>query len=53
MTKKVFDDSWKIWIWSNIARGCDKDDIFKTLHENGIDYELIRDELNYEPTVEK
>ena len=53
MTKKVFDDSWKIWIWSNIARGCDKDDIFKTLHENGFDYELIRDELNYAPTVEQ
>jgi prolyl 4-hydroxylase len=52
MAQTQFDDSWKIWIWSNVARGCDKDGIFKILHENGFDYVLIREELNYEPSVE-
>jgi prolyl 4-hydroxylase len=48
MTQKQFDDSWKIWIWSNVARGCSKDGIFKILHENGFDNDTIRKELNYE-----
>ncbi len=52
MTQKQFDDSWKIWIWSNVASGCDKDGIFKILHEKGFDYDTIREELNYEPSVE-
>lgn len=51
MTLKTFDDRWKIWIWTNISRGCDKDGIFKILSENGFDYDAIKQELNYEPAV--
>jgi len=52
MTKKKFDDGWKIWIWSNIGRGCDKEGIFKILSDNGFDYETIKNELDFEPSVD-
>ena len=52
MAETQFDDSWKIWIWTNVSRGCDKDGIFKILHDAGFDYDAIRAELNYEPSVD-
>lgn len=51
MKEKHFDDSWKIWIWSNVGRGCDKQGIFKILYDKGFDYDAIKQELNYEPSV--
>jgi prolyl 4-hydroxylase len=52
MPETHFDDSWKIWIWSNVDRGCDKDELFKILYDNGFGYTAIRDELNYEPSID-
>jgi prolyl 4-hydroxylase len=52
MNENVFDDNWKIWIWSNIGRGCAKDGVFKILHDKGFDYQAIKQELNYEPSVD-
>ncbi|MDX2476060.1 MAG: 2OG-Fe(II) oxygenase [Gammaproteobacteria bacterium] len=52
MTKKEFDDDWKIWIWSNVGRGCAKEGIFKILIDNGFDYDSIKNELDFEPSVD-
>ncbi len=51
MKKTEFDDDWKIWIWSNVARGCAKDGIFRILIDNDFDYGAIKKELNYEPST--
>ena len=48
MVRTHFDDEWKQWIWHNVGRGCDKDDIFQILLEHGFSYELIRNELSHE-----
>ncbi len=48
--KTIFDDDWKIWIWTNVSRGCSKAGIFKILTDNGFSYGAIKQELNYEPT---
>jgi prolyl 4-hydroxylase len=50
-TGSVFNDSWKIWIWSNVARGASKDAIFKHLVESGFSWTQAREELSYEPAV--
>ncbi|MBL4672670.1 MAG: 2OG-Fe(II) oxygenase [Arenicella sp.] len=44
-------DDWKIWIWHNVGRGCSKDDIFKQLIERGFAWNVVKVELNYEPSV--
>jgi prolyl 4-hydroxylase len=44
-------DSWKIWIWNNVARGCSKDSIFKQLIEHGFAWHVARTELNHEPSI--
>lgn len=41
---------WKLWIWSNIVNGYDKESIFNVLLNNGFDYNLIKRELEIEPT---
>ncbi len=51
MNENIFDDNWKVWIWSNIGRGCDKDGVFKILIDKGFEYEVIKQELNYEPSI--
>ena len=45
----VFSDSWKVWIWHNVGRGCGKDGIAKVLLEQGFSLEDICVELGYEP----
>ena len=52
MKERIFSDHWKIWIWSNVDRGCDKDGIFKILSENGFGYNDIVEELGHEPAEE-
>lgn len=52
MKKTKFDDSWKTWIWSNVGRGCAKEGIFKILIDNGFDYDSIKNELNFEPSID-
>jgi prolyl 4-hydroxylase len=49
---RVFNDQWKIWIWTNVGRGCDRDGIFKVLLDNGFEYGDIASELGYEPSVD-
>lgn len=46
-----FDHSWKQWIDSNIASGCDKNGIFKILLDEGFDYQAIKQEMQYEPDI--
>ncbi len=48
----IFNDQWKIWIWTNIGRGCDKDEIFRILMAKGFSYEDISIELGYTPTTD-
>ena len=50
-SRKTFDEDWKCWIRHNAERGCDKDEIFKILIDNGFDYDAIRNELKHEPSV--
>ncbi len=49
--KTKFEDDWKIWIWSNIASGKPKDGIFRILIDNDFEYDAIKAELNYEPSI--
>jgi prolyl 4-hydroxylase len=50
MINRTFSPEWKLWIWSNIVNGYDKESIFNVLLNNGFDYSLIRRELEIEPT---
>lgn len=50
MITKTFTPEWKIWIWSNISNGFNKESIFNILLNNGFDYQLIKRELDIEPT---
>jgi prolyl 4-hydroxylase len=50
MIIKEFSPEWKLWIWSNIVNGYDKESIFNVLLNYGFDYQLIKNELNIEPT---
>ena len=46
-----FSDDWKVWIWSNFARGLSKNDLFKQLIDHGFEWGSIKHELNHEPQV--
>ena len=50
MVITTFTPEWKLWIWSNIVNGYDKESIFNVLLNNGFDYNLIKRELEIEPT---
>lgn len=50
MINITFTPEWKLWIWSNIVKGYDKESIFNVLLNNGFDYNLIKKELEFEPT---
>lgn len=50
MITKSFTPEWKLWIWSNIVDGVDRESIFNILLNNGFDYFLIKNELGIEPT---
>jgi prolyl 4-hydroxylase len=50
MIIKNFTPEWKLWIWSNIVNGFNKESVFNILLNNGFDYSLIRNELGIEPT---
>jgi prolyl 4-hydroxylase len=49
--KTEFDQNWKSWIQTNVAMGSNRDGIFKILLDEGFDYQAIKKEMNYEPTV--
>ena len=50
MIIKTFSPEWKLWIWSNITNGYDRESIFNVLLNYGFDYQLIKRELEIEPT---
>lgn len=50
MVIKTFTPEWKLWIWTNVANGYDRESIFNVLLNNGFDYNLIKSELEIEPT---
>jgi|694.fasta_scaffold93968_7 prolyl 4-hydroxylase len=50
MVIKSFSPEWKLWIWSNVTNGYDRESIFNVLLNNGFDYNLIKQELEIEPT---
>jgi prolyl 4-hydroxylase len=52
LKKTFFDDDWKIWIWTNVSRGCSKDGIFKILLDNGFEFYAIKHELSYAPSTD-
>lgn len=49
MVIKNFSPEWKLWIWSNIVNGFDRESLFNVLLNNGFDYNLIKQELEIEP----
>ena len=46
-----FDDDWKNWIRTNVKNGQDKNGLFKILLDENYDFDLIRRELEFEPTI--
>ena len=50
MINRTFSPEWKLWIWSNVVSGYDKESIFNVLLNNGFEYNLIKRELEIEPT---
>ena len=51
MTRPLTSE-WEEWIRLNVARGCDKDGIFRILLDEGFDYEQIAGHLGYRPSVD-
>lgn len=49
MVIKNFSPEWKLWIWSNVVNGFDRESLFNVLLNNGFDYNLIKQELQIEP----
>ncbi len=49
---KEFDKSWDEWLELNLRRGCDKDEIFKILIDEGFDQAFVEKKMDYKPTIE-
>ena len=49
--KEYFDEEWKSWIQSNLDSGNNKDQLFKILIDHDYSYQLIKHELNHEPSI--
>jgi prolyl 4-hydroxylase len=49
--KVHFDQDWQDWIRTNVDAGQNKDGIFKILLDEGYDYQAIKQQMNYEPSV--
>jgi hypothetical protein len=45
-----FTPEWKLWIWTNIVNGLDRETIFNILLNHGFKYDLIKYELDMDPT---
>ena len=48
---KEFNKEWRDWINLNIARGCDKNGIYKILIDEGFDPTQIEKHMRYKPNV--
>jgi len=44
-----FTPEWKLWIWTNVVNGFDRESIFNILLNHGFSYETIKKELEVEP----
>lgn len=44
-----FPPEWKLWIWTNVVNGFDKESVFNILLNHGFSYNLIKNELDIEP----
>jgi hypothetical protein len=44
-----FTPEWKLWIWTNIVNGLDREIIFNILLNHGFKYDLIKYELDIDP----
>jgi len=51
LTKRGLNDDWKRWVRTNIKAGCDKNGMFKIMVDEGFDYDLIKDALDFEPVI--
>lgn len=49
---KLLTPEWEEWISLNVARGCDKDGIFRILLDEGFDYQQIAEHMGYQPSVD-
>lgn len=53
MKTTEFDKSWNDWVDHNVARQCDKKEIFQILLDNNFDYNLIKNKLKIDYTEKK
>jgi len=51
LKKKKLNDHWRNWVRTNVKAGCDKNGMFKIMFDEGFDYDLIKDALNFEPVI--
>ncbi|GAB3032001.1 2OG-Fe(II) oxygenase [Bowmanella dokdonensis] len=51
MSKTHFNPSWKNWLRTNLAAGHNKDGLFKILIDEGFDYQAVKGEMGYEPSI--
>lgn len=49
--KTEFNPDWQNWIKTNVDNGQDKNGIFKILLDEGYDYQAIKQEMQFEPTI--
>ena len=48
--KTIFSPEWKSWIQTNIDNGHDKDHLFNILIDEDFSYDVIKQEMQHEPT---
>jgi len=49
MLYNKFPPEWKLWIWTNIVNGFDRESVFNILLNHGFNYNLIKNELEIDP----
>ena len=47
---REMDEGWQNWVKFNIARGCDKDGIFKILIDEGFEYQQVVNHMGHIPS---
>ena len=45
----VFNDEWKFWIWHNIHRGIEREQVYEILTEKGFPEPMNTDEIRWSP----
>ena len=51
LMKKRLDSDWQNWVRTNVQAGCDKNGMFRIMLDEGFDYDIIKDALNFEPAI--